>query len=505
MSNTENVGCNETDRGPWLFLSLVVFILGMFWQQATASEKRAYESVRAGSDTPPNIIVILADDLGYNDVGYTGVTDIQTPNIDALAAEGVQFTNGYVTHPYCGPSRAGLLAGIYQARFGMENNVSYFPQDKNMGLPLSVKTFPERLQEVGYRTAIFGKWHLGGAPHFQPNKRGFDYFYGFLDGGHNYMPGQVTVGGDGYSLPIMRNTQVAEFEEYLTTALSREASDFIEENRKSPFFIFMSYNAPHTPLQAPEDTIKKYAHIEDTERRVYAAMVDEMDSGIGMIIDALDRQGLRENTLILFLSDNGGVYPEDWQPTSDWADNTPFRRGKVSLLEGGIHVPFLANWKGKIAPGQVFDGLVSSLDIAATSTVLANANTADLEGVNLMPYLTGEKTGSPHKALFWRLEEAQHIWAVRTEDYKYMNQPLPGVGRSFFDMRHDPTESNNIVDSNIEAQQSLARKWNIWNKKNQNNVLQQSWEYKAEVDKFFEALHQRNLTEAKNREVYVIE
>lgn len=477
----------------------------MYYQPAVANEVQDNRQSRESIDTRPNIIVILADDLGYNDVGYTGATDIQTPNIDTLAAEGVQFTNGYVTHPYCGPSRAGLLAGVHQARFGMENNVSYFPQDKNMGLPLSVETFPQRLKKVGYRTAIFGKWHLGGAPHFQPNKRGFDYFYGFLDGGHNYMPDQVTVGGDGYSLPLMRNTKVAIFDEYLTTALSRDAARFITQNKQSPFFMFMSYNAPHSPLQAPEETVEKYAHIADKERRVYAAMVEEMDNGIGMIFDTLQTEGLRENTLIIFLSDNGGVYPEEWQPTSDWADNTPFRRGKVSLLEGGIHVPFLANWKGKIAPGQVFGGLVSSLDIAATSTALARANTEGLEGADLIPFVTGKKTGSPHKALFWRLEEAQHIWAVRTEDHKYMNQPLPGVEKSFFDMRTDPTESNNILGSDLKTQQKLAALWNQWNKKNTNNVLQQSWEYKAEVDAFFEALHQRNIKEAKNREVYVVE
>ncbi|KMT64274.1 sulfatase-like hydrolase/transferase, partial [Catenovulum maritimum] len=163
----------------------------------------------------PNIVVILADDLGYRDVGYTGAQDIKTPNIDKLAYGGVRFNNGYVTHSYCGPSRAGLLTGRYQARFGMENNVSYSPDDKYMGLPLSEKTFAKRLQEVGYKTAIIGKWHLGGAPHFQPNKRGFDYFYGFLDGGHQYMPGEVHLGADGYWLPIMRNHDVAEFDEYL--------------------------------------------------------------------------------------------------------------------------------------------------------------------------------------------------------------------------------------------------------------------------------------------------
>lgn len=453
----------------------------------------------------PNIVVILADDLGYGDLGFTGSKDIKTPNIDALANNGVSFKNAYVTHPYCGPSRVGLLTGRYQARLGMENNISYMPQDKYMGLPLTEKTFASRLQDVGYHTSIFGKWHLGGAPHFQPNNRGFDYFYGFLDGGHNYMPDQVTVGGGGYSLPLMRNTQVAEFDEYLTTALSRDAVKYIHRQQTSPFFMYLSYNAPHSPLQAPAEYIEKYKHIEDEDRRVYAAMIDVMDEGIGMVVDALKETAQLDNTLIIFLSDNGGVFPESWQPTSDWADNSPFRRGKVALLEGGIHVPFIAHWPGVIPKGEEFSGLVSSLDIAATSVALAGADNKKLDGVNLLPFIQGTKQGSPHKALFWRLEEAPNIYAVRTVDYKYMNQPLPNVGRSFFDMKADPYEQHNLVDKLPAEQAKLAKLWNDWNKHNMNNVLQQSWEYKAQIDKFFEQLNKQNIEQAKQTPNYVIE
>lgn len=454
----------------------------------------------------PNIIVLLADDLGYNDVGFTGSTEIKTPNIDQLASNGAIFRNGYVTHPYCGPSRAGLLTGRYQARFGMENNVSYSPYDKHMGLPLTETTFAERLQKVGYTTGIIGKWHLGGAPHFQPNQRGFDYFYGFLDGGHQYMPGQVQVGAGGYLLPIMRNTQVAEFDEYLTTALSKDAVRFIKQNQNQPYMLFMSYNAPHAPLQAPKQTINKYAHIKDKNRRIYAAMVDEMDQGIGLIIKALKETKQLDNTLIFFLSDNGGVYPEEWLPNSNWADNSPFRRGKVALLEGGIHVPFIAHWPAKIKKGFEFDGLVSSLDIAATSVAIAGADSPDglLEGKNLLPYLTGDKSDSPHQALFWRLEEADHIYAVRTPEAKYMQQPLPGVGRSFFDMVNDPTEKNNIVDQQPQQQKVLAELWNKWNAKNINNVLMQSWEYQPARDKFYEDLYQQNLKQANQKKPYYI-
>lgn len=457
-------------------------------------------------DNRPNIIVILADDLGYNDVGFTGATQIQTPNIDSLANNGITFTNGYVTHPYCGPSRAGLLTGRAQARFGMENNVSYLADDPHMGLPLDEKTFAQRLQQVGYKTAMFGKWHLGGAPHFQPTKRGFDYFYGFLDGGHNYMPGEVEVGGDGYSLPIMRNTGVAEFNEYLTTALSNDAASYINNSDDSPFLMYLAYNAPHSPLQAPQKFIDKYAHIQDKKRRVYAAMVDAMDEGIGRVVGALKKEHKLDNTLIFFLSDNGGVYPEDWLPDHNWADNSPFRRGKVALLEGGVHVPFIAHWPKQIPKGSTFDGLVSSLDIAATSVALAGADDSDgkLEGINLMPFARGEKAGSPHQALFWRLEEADYLWAVRTVDSKYLSQPLPNVGRSFFDMKIDPSERNNIVDQFPEKQAQLAKLWNEWNAKNINNIHLQKYEYDVAKKKFFDDLYKERIKAAAEQKIYIV-
>lgn len=460
----------------------------------------------AANDERPNIVVILADDLGYNDVGFTGKTPIQTPNIDTLANNGVIFKNGYVTHPYCGPSRAGLITGRYQARFGMENNVSYSPYDKNMGLPVEEVTFPERLQKAGYTTSVFGKWHLGGAPHFQPNNQGFDYFYGFLDGGHHYNPEQVTVSGNGYSLPLMRNKSVAEFNEYLTTALSRDAAKFIGDNKDEPFMMYVSYNAPHAPLQAPQKTINKYKHIKNKNRRIYAAMVDEMDQGIGMIIDSLKANNEFDNTLIFFLSDNGGLYPDAWWPTFDWADNSPFRHGKVALLEGGIHVPFIAHWPNKIKKGQVFDGLVSSLDIAATSVALANADSSDglLDGVNLIPFVAENKKGSPHEALFWRLEEADNIWAIRSMTGKYMQQGLPGVQRAYFDMENDPTEQHNIVDQHPEKQAELAKLWNAWNQKNINNILLQKSEYDKARDSFYQKLYEQNLKQAKEREIFIV-
>ncbi len=488
-----------------IFLLLSIAILIQCKKESSnliSDSKTVQDSTK---DKRPNIVVILADDLGYNDVGFNGTKDIKTPELDALAHNGVIFTNGYVTHPYCGPSRAGLITGRYQARFGMENNVHYNPTDQHLGLPLSEKTFAKRLQNVGYRTGIIGKWHLGGAKHFQPLQRGFDYFYGFLDGGHNYFPKDVNFGGDGYAIPIQENHGLGEFDEYLTTDLSKHAAKFIKNNQDNPFLLYVAYNAPHAPLEAPQELIEKYKHIEDPERRTYLAMIDAMDQGIGLIVDALKETGDFENTLIFFLSDNGGLWPENWWPNFDWADNYPFRRGKVALTEGGIHVPFIAHWPAKIKKGRTFDGLVSALDIAATSVAISGAKSDSLlEGVNLTPYFTGIKKDSPHDALFWRLEEANHIWAVRTSSYKYMNQPLKDVGLSFFDMINDPYEKKNIVGTMPNQQKELAELWNNWNRNNINNILFQAYPYKNKIKKLYDDFYDAQIEQSKKRKTYTI-
>lgn len=468
----------------------------------------------------PNILVITADDLGHGDLGFTGSSEIRTAVVDDLAENGVVVTNGYVVHPYCGPSRAGLLTGRYPARFGMEFNVDYSPYDEHLGLPVSEKTIADRLQQVGYRTGMIGKWHLGAAPPFHPNNRGFDYFYGFLGGGHSYIPENVSVSlpltnpdgspnisaRAGYYLPLIRNGRPAEFDEYLTTALSRDAAKFVSRS-EDPFFLVLAYNAPHEPLEAPEELVAKYAHIEDPERRTYAAMIHAMDDGIGMVIDALRKSDKLDNTLIFFLSEHGGVYPEEWMSYADWADNSPFRRGKVSLTEGGIHVPYIVHWPDGLPSGEKFDGLVSALDIAATAVAVSGAGSSDglLEGKNLVPYLTGETRGSPHEALFWRFAEGDHIWAVRTPDAKYMQQMLPGVGRAFFDMTTDPYETSNIVDQDLERQARLARLWNQWNSKNVQNVRLRPEDYGPRRQRFFDELHEESVRNARDRKTYTIE
>lgn len=418
---------------------------------------------------PPNIVLILADDLGYKDVGYNGAVVNKTPNIDRLAQEGVIFSNGYVTHPFCGPSRAGLITGRYQARFGMDENLAYAPFDPQHGLPVKEKTFAAQLKEAGYRTALVGKWHLGAAEPFHPLNRGFDFFYGFLGGGHDYFRINAVRSLEAL-LPLSENMGAAGFEGYLTDALTDRALDFIGEEQDSPFFLFLSYSAPHVPLQAPEELIEKYAHVESEDRRVYAAMVDSLDWNVGRVLKALERAGKRDNTLVFFLSDNGGVYP--WSAELEhytWADNAPLRAGKTSMFEGGIRVPFAASWPARWPRGEIYEQPVISLDIAATALALAETE-ADperpLDGVNLDPFLRGEAAGSPHEALFWRRRGGRSdSYAVRAGDAKLVRADARGEA-SLFDLRSDIGETRDRIREDADTAARLAGIWNEWSRQN---------------------------------------
>lgn len=475
-------------------------------------------------DARPNFVLILADDLGYADVGFTGATDIETPRLDALAEGGVVFQNGYVTHPYCGPSRAGLITGRYQARFGVEINFTYSPYDRHSGLPVEEKTFADRLRAAGYRTGVIGKWHLGAAPPFHPNNRGFDYFYGFLSGGHDYFPDTVDTrhslthdngrihysANEGCLLPLTRNHDAAEFDEYLTTALSRDAARFVRES-EGPFCLYLAYNAPHGPLQAPRELIDKYAHIDNRRRRVYAAMIDAMDSGVGMVVDALEETGQLDNTLVFFLSDNGGVVDREGVESGGYASNAPYRSGKGGLLEGGSHVPFLAHWPDGLPRGASYDAPVSALDIAATFVELGEGDRsgAPLEGVNLVPYVRGERDDPPHDALYWRIRDGRH-WAVRTPTAKFvLPNPfeIPGepTGPKLYDLSADPYESTNLAAERPELRAKLAALWNRWNAGNQPNRFLQANEYQAKRFAMYAELRAEQDAAAASREPVVIE
>jgi arylsulfatase A-like enzyme len=470
-------------------------------------------------ETRPNILIILADDLGYADTGFTGSNAVQTPNLDRLAANGVILENGYVTHPYCGPSRSGLITGRYQARFGNETNFTYSPYDLHQGLPLTEKTFAERLKPVGYRTGIIGKWHLGASFPFQPKQRGFDHFYGFLSGGHSYWPDSVTTQLDLYSsngainysineggnLPLNRNGQVGEFEEYLTIALSRDAAAFVKEGDE-PFLLYLAYNAPHSPLEAPDELIQKYRHVEPWTRRVYLAMIDSMDQGIGMVIEALEESGKLDNTLIFFLSDNGGVAPKAGYVNEDWADNGPMRKGKGSVFEGGCRVPYLMHWPDGLPRGKVYEFPVSSLDIAATTVALGGGDTSghSLDGVNLIPFLDGTRNDAPHVALFWRIRDGTG-WAIRTPTAKMLKEGYSSRPPELYDMQDDPYESDNVIDSRPELRQQLAQLWNTWNSKNQSNRFLQSNEYQKKRLEMYRQLDEQLKEDALKRPQLVIE
>ncbi|MFI3285869.1 MAG: sulfatase-like hydrolase/transferase [Rikenellaceae bacterium] len=423
---------------------------------------------KSATQQRPNVVIFLADDMGYKDAGFTGATDIKTPNLDALAESGVVFSQGYATHAFSGPSRAGLLSGRYQQRFGFEENPAYDPANNHLGIDVNEVLFPARMQEAGYTTGGVGKWHLGAAQPFHPNERGFDYFYGFLGGGHNYFTIDLSRPIDeAYYQPLIENNQPATFEGYLTDALSQKAVDFVDANADKPFFLYVAYNAPHSPLQAPEEDIARYSHIKDEKRRVYAAMVDVMDRGIGTVVESLKRNGLYENTIIFFVSDNGGPQGQGYTPHNG-SDNGEFRGGKGQYYEGGIHVPFMACWQGKIQPGTRFDYPVNTLDISRTAVELSGGDPLSsnpMDGVNLIPYVTGEIEGAPHEAIYWRGANGKK-WAIVSSDGSKYVKNKPSDTPQLFALSNDASESNDLVGKKPELAEQLKAKWNAWNEGN---------------------------------------
>ncbi len=424
----------------------------------------------------PNILIILADDMGYADAGFTGANDILTPNLDKLASEGVICTQGYANHSFSAPSRAALLSGCYPQRFGFEWNPANDRANDSQGLSLDYTLFPERMQKVGYTTGIIGKWHVGSAPAYMPNSRGFDYFFGFPGGGHDYFEIDLyDADPEGYKAALMRNNKPATFDGYLTDAFSDDAVNFIEKNSDKPFMLYLAYNAPHGPQQAPAEDVARYAHIDNWMRRTYAAQVDVMDRGIGRVIEALKAQGLYENTIIFFLSDNGG--PSPYNPDDEWywngSSNLPFRGGKTDFFEGGIHVPFIVCWQGKIAAGTTFDYPVNAIDVSRTAVDLAGGDALSgraMEGVNLVPYLSGEREDAPHDAIFWRCEEQ---WAVvDSEGMKLVNNNRREVEPQLFNLNEDVSEQNDLSSKKRKITQELHSKWTEWNQNNiEHNML----------------------------------
>lgn len=412
----------------------------------------------AAANERPNIVVILADDLGYGDVGFNGCQDIPTPNIDSLAAEGVRFSHGYSSHPFCSPMRAGLMTGRYQHRFGYVNNVAFDPHNQVMGLPTTEPTIAKRLQEAGYRTGMVGKWHLGASSPFHPLKRGFDFFYGFLGGGHDYFVVDTTIQlHENYRTALDDNGKPVAFDGYLTDALTDQALRFINQSDERPYFLYVAYNAPHGPLQAPENKIAQFASINDSRRRTYAAMVSAMDDQIGRILRTLDERGQRDKTLVCFLSDNGG--PE----RANASDNGPLRGQKGDVHEGGIHVPFVMSMPGTLPSGAVYNHPVISIDVSQTALELGGVATGkEADGVNLFPFVLGERDTPPHEAIFWRTAGDAKLAVRRGTDKLVV---LRGES-SLFDLETDLGEANDLAASKADTVEQLAELFEDWNATN---------------------------------------
>lgn len=394
----------------------------------------------------PNIILIITDDIGYNDIGVYGCKDIPTPGIDSIAGNGIRFTNAYVSSPLCSPTRAGLMTGRYQQRFGYEFNPGSPPGSlrKQVGLPTEEITLAESLKSTGYITGIVGKWHLGVRKKFHPLNRGFNSFFGFMSGGHKYFD------EPGANNPIYKDFTAVQEKEYLTDAFTREALSFISKAKEKPFFLYLAYNAGHTPLQATRKYLDRFLHIEDKKRRTYAAMISAMDDGIKAIINELDKKGIMKDTLIFFLNDNGG------SARDNGSNNYPLRGGKGGLHEGGIRVPYLMQWKGKLPENEIFSGMVSSLDIFPTALIATGGTlpgNKKIDGVNLLPFLISGKEGEPHKKLFWRAGRRSQNFAVRNGKWKLLlyGRRAPEL----HNLSEDINERNNLAGKNLKIVSEL--------------------------------------------------
>ena len=428
----------------------------------------ALSSTTLAQTAPPNVIVILADDLGYGDVSFNGCPDYATPNIDSIASNGALCTNGYATHPFCSPSRAALLTGRYQQRFGHENQPTSDAANPRLGIPSQELLLPQILKPAGYVCGAIGKWHLGVAPSVHPMQRGFDEFFGFLENQSTY-----------YNAAILRGTTTIREPAYLTDAFTREAVSFINRHAAEPFFLFLSYNAVHAPYDTPPAIyMDRVANITDANRRVYAAMTIALDDGVGQVLQTLAGQNLLDKTLLFFLSDNGagGVYGR----------NYPLRGYKWDVLEGGIHVPFAVQWRGRLPGHSVYADPVSSLDIVPTAAAAAGVQLPTnrvYDGLNIIPYLAGEQI-SPQRTLFWRWfglgkdgppadplganglagGSPGTIWAVRSGPLKLV-VPRATVTRppALYNLQTDIGESQDLAGTQPADVNALTTQYNQWN------------------------------------------
>ena len=420
----------------------------------------------------PNFVVLFADDLGYGDLGCYGSPDVPTPHIDSLARDGVRFTDGYATAALCSPSRAGLLSGRYQQRFGHEFNPSgQRDRQPEVGIPAEVTILPQRLKPLGYRTGMIGKWHLGATPAYHPVERGFDEYFGFLQGANSFYNERTPGGGvlvpspdtaaapleRGVQLPIWRNKEQVREDEYLTDAFAREGAGFIERHRRDPFLLYVAFNAVHAPLMSTHRYLDRVANIPNERHRMLAAMTVAMDDAVGRLLAELKKHNLDRDTCIFFASDNGC-------PTRLGAgSNGPLNGQKVTYYEGGIRIPYMMRWSGRLDAGKVYRQPVSTLDFTPTMLAAAGARELpkELDGVDLLPFLGGKAKGSPHETLFWR---AGRFSAVRRGDWKLLQ--LSTLGPRLYNLASDLGEKTNLAEKHPEIVRDLAAAFAAWDQSN---------------------------------------
>ncbi|WP_297086655.1 sulfatase [uncultured Draconibacterium sp.] len=419
----------------------------------------------AQNQQKPNIVLLFSDDAGYGDFGFQGSKTFKTPNLDKLATEGVVFSQAYVTAAVCGPSRAGLLTGQYQQRFGIEeNNVpGYMSQSSGllgdeMGLPTHLPTIADHLKKLGYTSAIIGKWHLGGNDRYHPLKRGFDEFYGFRGGARSFWELSEEEKVKKPEDRLERGfANFKEHEGYLTESLANEACDFISRNKEQPFFLYLSFNAVHTPMQAKKEDLAQVEGLGLTgKRKTLAAMTIALDRACGQVLDKLKELGLDENTLVVFANDNGG--PTD----SNGASNYPLSGTKANHLEGGIRIPCIMRLPGVIARGSGFEYPVSTLDFLPTFVELAGGQSdtiQNIDGVNLMPYITGANKNRPHEMLFWKKENRG---VIRKGDYKLLR--FPDRPAELYNIATDQSERVNLAYEQPERVKEMYKRLFEWEK-----------------------------------------
>lgn len=409
-------------------------------------------------ETRPNVVILFADDSGYADFGFQeSVRDDfrhLTPHIDSIADAGARFTNAYVTAPVCSPSRAGMMTGRYQERFGHETNL---PPGTQNGLPLSETFGVKRLQELGYETGLIGKWHLGYPEAFQPNQRGYEHFYGLLQGSRSYHP---------YKKPtkdrvIQENGTPTAETGYVTDRLGDAACRFIEENRSNPFYLFVSFTAPHGPLEPRMGSYDaaRIDHIEHVHRRNYAGLVVAMDDNVGKILSTIENNGLNENTIVIFTNDNGGPGGKD--STS----NYPLRGFKGQLYEGGIRVPFAMAWPGEIVPGTVVSTPITTMDILPTIIEADGKVVPDdwqLDGSSLLPLLGVSDEPFPERSLYWRRSGITGPIAIREGNWKLLERNSPDGVTELYDLSADIGESTNVAKKYPKVLSRLQSKLRQW-------------------------------------------